>query len=59
MDMSAISLATIKRETGADPDLITLKQYINDGFPQNKADCLESEVISIWGKNQQSLMVWF
>ena len=41
-DMSALSLANIKKATEADPDLITLKQYINEGFPENKADCLES-----------------
>ena len=32
----------IKKVTEADPDLKTLKQYINDGFPENNADCLES-----------------
>ena len=41
-EMSALSLAKIKRATEADADLKTLKQYINDGFPENKADCLES-----------------
>ena len=40
--MSVLSLAKIKKVTEADPDLKTLKQYINDGFPENKADCLES-----------------
>ena len=40
-DMSALSLANIKKATEADPDLITFKQYINEGFPENKADCLE------------------
>ena len=40
-EMSVLSLAKIK-VTEADPDLKTLKQYINDGFPENKADCLES-----------------
>ena len=41
-EISALSLAKIKRATEADADLKTLKQYINDGFPENKADCLES-----------------
>ena len=41
-EMSVLSLAKIKKVTEADPDLKTLKQYINDGFPENKADCLES-----------------
>ena len=38
-EISALSLAKIRRATEADTDLKTLKQYINDG---NKADCLES-----------------
>ena len=52
-EMSALSLAKIKRATEADAGLKTLKQYINDGFPENKADCLEPlvELISISGKN--------
>ena len=41
-DISALSLAKIRKATEADPDLNTLKQYINAGFPENKADCLES-----------------
>ena len=41
-NMSALSLANIKKATEADPNLNTLKQYINEGFPENKADCLES-----------------
>ena len=39
--MSVLSLAKIKRATEADTDLKTLKQYIDDGFPENKANCLE------------------
>ena len=41
-EMSVLSLAKIKKVTEAEPDLKTLKQCINDGFPENKADCLES-----------------
>ena len=41
-EMSVLSLAKIKKVTEADSDLNTLKQYINDGFPENKANCLES-----------------
>ena len=41
-EMSALALAKIKRAMEADTDFKTLKQYINDGFPENKADCLES-----------------
>ena len=41
-EMSVLSLAKIKKVTETDPDLKTLKQYINDGFPENKGDCLES-----------------
>ena len=41
-EMSVLSLAKIKKATEADPDLNTLKQYINDGFPEHKADCPES-----------------
>ena len=41
-DMPALSLANIKKATEADPDLNALKQYINERFPENKADCLES-----------------
>ena len=37
-----VKLAKIKKATEADPDLNTLKQYVNDRFPKNKADCLES-----------------
>ena len=42
IEMSVLSLAKIKKATEADPDLKTLKQYIKDGFPEDKADCLES-----------------
>ena len=41
-NITALFLSKIKKETEADPDLKTLKQYINDGFLENKADCLES-----------------
>ena len=41
IEMSALSLTKIKRATEAEADPKTLKQYINDGFPENKADCLE------------------
>ena len=41
-DMSVLSLANIKKATEVDPDFFTLKQYINEGFPENKAGCLES-----------------
>ena len=41
-EICALSLAKLKKATKADPDLKTLKQYINDGFPENKADCPES-----------------
>ena len=40
--LSVLSLPKLKKVTEADPDLKTLKQYINDGFPENKADYLES-----------------
>ena len=40
--MSVLSLAKIKKATEVEQDLNTLKQYINDGFPENKADILES-----------------
>ena len=41
-EMSVLSLAKIKKVTEADSDLKTLKQYINDEFSENKADCFES-----------------
>ena len=37
-----LSLVKIKRVTRDDPVLQTLKQYIQDGFPENKANCAES-----------------
>ena len=40
-EISALSLAKTRRATEADTDLKMLKQYINDGSPENKADCLE------------------
>ena len=41
-EISPLSLAKIKCITGEDPVLQTLKQYIHDGFPVNKADCAET-----------------
>ena len=41
-EISPLSLVKIKRVTRDDPVLQTLKQYIQDGFPGNKADCAES-----------------
>lgn len=41
-EVSVLLLAKIKWETEADPDLKTLKQYINAGFSKNKADYLKS-----------------
>ena len=36
-----LPLEKIKRVTENDPDLKTLKQYIQDGFPVNRSDCVE------------------
>ena len=41
-EIPPLSLAKINCVTGEDPILQTLKQYIHDGFPDNKADCAES-----------------
>ena len=41
-EISPLSLAKIKRVTENDPDLKTLRQYIQDGFPANRSDCAES-----------------
>ena len=41
-EISPLSLVKIKCVTRDDPVLQTLKQYIQDGFPENKADCAES-----------------
>ena len=41
-EISPLSLVKIKRVTRDDPVLQTLKQYIQDGFPENKANCAES-----------------
>ena len=41
-EISPLSLAKIKHVTRDDPVLQTLKQYIHDGFPANKADCAET-----------------
>ena len=41
-EISPLSLEKIKRVTENDPDLKTLKQYIQDGFPTNRSDCVES-----------------
>ena len=41
-EISPLSLVKIKCVTRDDPVLQTLNQYIQDGFPENKADCAES-----------------
>ena len=41
-EISPLSLVKIKHVTRDDPVLQTLKQYIQDGFPENKANCAES-----------------
>ena len=41
-EISPLSLVKIKCVTRDDPILQTLKHYIQDGFPENKADCAES-----------------
>ena len=41
-EISPLSLEKIKCITRDDPVLQTLKQYIHDGFPMNKADCAET-----------------
>ena len=41
-EISPLSLIKIKRVTEIDPDLKTLQQYIQEGFPANKSDCAES-----------------
>ena len=41
-EISPLSLVKIKRVTRDDPVLQTLKQYIQDGFPENKTNCAES-----------------
>ena len=40
--ISPLSLAKIKHVTENDPDLKSLRQYIQDGFPANRSDCAES-----------------
>ena len=40
-EISPLSLAKIKHVTENDPDLKTLRQYIQDGFPANRSDCAE------------------
>ena len=42
MEISPLSLEKIKCVTENDPALKTLKQYIQDGFPINRSDCVES-----------------
>ena len=41
-EISPLSLEKIKCVTENDPDLKTLKQYIQNGFPVNRSDCVES-----------------
>ena len=41
-EISPLSPAKFKCMTGEDPVLQTLKPYIHDGFPANKADCTET-----------------
>ena len=41
-EISPLSLVKIKWVTRDDPVLHTMRQYILDVFPQNKADCAES-----------------
>ena len=41
-EISPLSLEKIKHVTENDSDLKTLKQYIQDGFPANRSDCIES-----------------
>ena len=38
-EISPLSLEKIQCVTENDPDLKTLRQYIQDGFPANKSDC--------------------
>ena len=40
-EISPLSLAKINRVTENDPDLKTLRQYIQDWFPANRSDCAE------------------
>ena len=40
-EISPLSLAKIKHVTENDPDLKTLRQYIQDGFSANRSDCAE------------------
>ena len=40
-EISPLSLEKIKRVTENDPDLKTLRQYIQDVFPANRSDCAE------------------
>ena len=40
-EISPLSLEKIKYVTENDPDLKSLKQYIQDGFPANRSDCVE------------------
>ena len=40
-EISPLSLEKIKCVTENDLDLKTLKQYIQDGFPANRSDCIE------------------
>ena len=40
-EISSLSVKKIKHVTENDPDLKTLKQYIQDGFPANRSDCIE------------------
>ena len=41
-EISLLSLVKIKLVTRDDSVLHTLRQYILDGFPENKTDCAES-----------------
>ena len=41
-EISPLSLEKIKHVIENDPDLKTLKQYIQDGFPVNRSSCVES-----------------
>ena len=41
-EISPLSLVKIKHVARDDPVLHTLRQYIQDGFPEKKADCAES-----------------
>ena len=57
-EISPLSLAKSRHVTENDPDLKTLRQYIQDGFPANRSDCAESVQAYFGFREETSYCQW-